>query len=395
MYLLKNFKRAIVKRKYWIRQILVTSIAAAVAWFVGDKLISNGGLVAAIVCVLSIRVSLYKSIREGAGQIIGTAIGAGIALLAVTVFDSEFLVIGMTVLLSAVIARAIRLGEVASVNVPVTALIVIGPGISESTAFHRFSSTLIGAVVGIAFSYFSHPKTPAGRTSDQLRQVGKKAAQQLGLMAEGVAAGYSQSRAGDWLTEARQLVEEIPNLRSQSLEAKRYARWSPLQEADLADQLYLRAIALEHIVVQVRSVARSLFDLAVEGDVNSEPNRPIASAISSASYAVMENAQLDDDANFEVATVSIANDLRLTCRNLATELLGERLDSSQESLIKQIELVSSLQRIADSIDESSPALSEVAMPDEPATAKVMVNPIEQTLNLKDRIWRSIRKFLRR
>ena len=393
--MLKNFKRAIGKRKYWIRQILVTSIAAAVAWFVGDKLISKGGLVAAIVCVLSIRVSLYKSIREGAGQIIGTAIGAGIALLAVTVFDSEFLVIGMTVLLSAVIARAIRLGEVASVNVPVTALIVIGPGISESTAFHRFSSTLIGAVVGIAFSYFSHPKTPAGRTSDQLRQVGKKAAQQLGLMAEGVAAGYSQSRAGDWLTEARQLVEEIPNLRSQSLEAKRYARWSPLQEADLADQLYLRAIALEHIVVQVRSVARSLFDLAVEGDVNSEPNRPIASAISSASYAVMENAQLDDDANFEVATVSIANDLRLTCRNLAAELLGERLDSSQESLIKQIELVSSLQRIADSIDESSPALSEVAMPDEPATAKVMVNPIEQTLNLKDRIWRSIRKFLRR
>ena len=393
--MLKNFKRAIVKRKYWIRQILVTSIAAAVAWFVGDKLISNGGLVAAIVCVLSIRVSLYKSIREGAGQIIGTAIGAGIALLAVTVFDSEFLVIGMTVLLSAVIARAIRLGEVASVNVPVTALIVIGPGISESTAFHRFSSTLIGAVVGIAFSYFSHPKTPAGRTSDQLRQVGKKAAQQLGLMAEGVAAGYSQSRAGDWLTEARQLVEEIPNLRSQSLEAKRYARWSPLQEADLADQLYLRAIALEHIVVQVRSVARSLFDLAVEGDVNSEPNRPIASAISSASYAVMENAQLDDDANFEVATVNIANDLRLTCRNLAAELLGERLDSSQESLIKQIELVSSLQRIADSIDESSPALSEVALPDEPATAKVMVNPIEQTLNLKDRIWRSIRKFLRR
>ena len=393
--MLKNFKHAIVKRKYWIRQILVTSIAAAVAWFVGDKLIAKGGLVAAIVCVLSIRVSLYKSIREGAGQIIGTAIGAGIALLAVTVFDSEFLVIGMTVLLSAVIARAIRLGEVASVNVPVTALIVIGPGISESTAFHRFSSTLIGAVVGIAFSYFSHPKTPAGRTSDQLRQVGKKAAQQLGQMAEGVAAGYSQKIAGDWLTEARQLVEEIPNLRSQSLEAKRYARWSPLQEADLADQLYLRAIALEHIVVQVRSVARSLFDLAVEGDVNSEPNRPIASAISSASYAVMENAQLDDDANFEVATVNIANDLRLTCRNLAAELLGERLDSSQESLIKQIELVSSLQRIADSIDESSPALSEVAMPDEPATAKVMVNPIEQTLNLKDRIWRSIRKFLRR
>ena len=74
---MKKFKNALIKRKNWIRQILVASVAAGVAWFVGDRIISNGGLVAAIVCALSIRVSLYKSVREGLGQIIGTAIGAG------------------------------------------------------------------------------------------------------------------------------------------------------------------------------------------------------------------------------------------------------------------------------------------------------------------------------
>ena len=394
--MLRKFKNALIKRKYWIRQITVAAIASGVAWFIGNRIITNGGLVAAIVCVLSIRVSLYKSIREGAGQIIGTAIGAGIALLTVSIFHSGFLVIGLTVFMSAVVARAIRLGEVASVNVPVTALIVIGPGISESTALNRFSSTLIGAVIAIGFSYFSHPKTPAGRTSDQMKRINLKAAKLLGEMSEGVAAGYSQVVAGEWLEDARQLAEEIPNLRSQSLEAKRYARWSPLQEADKADDLYLRAVGLEHIVVQVRTVARVFFDMAVEGDINSEPNRQIATLISAASYAVSLNAGLEEYENYEVATLNIANQLRDTCANFAADLVGSAGRIGQESLIKEFELVSTIQRIADSIDESSPALSEVAMPDEPAMQKIIqVSPIDQVETLRNRIWKSVRTFLRR
>jgi uncharacterized membrane protein YgaE (UPF0421/DUF939 family) len=393
---LNKLKKAISKRKYWIRQITVAAVASGIAWFVGDRIIAEGGLVAAIVCVLSIRVSLYKSIREGLGQIIGTAIGAGIALLTVSIFHSGFLVIGITVFMSAVVARAIRLGEVASVNVPVTALIVIGPGLSRATAFHRFSSTLIGAVIAITLSYFSHPKTPAGRTTDQLKRIGKSAASLLAIMSEGVAAGYSQKKAGDWLSEGRQLVEEIPNLRSQSLEAKRYARWSPLQEADLADHLYLRAVALEHIVVQTRTIARILFDMAVDGDINSEPNRDIATLISNTSAAITSNSEIEDDANFDLITVNIANELRQVSSNFAAELMGNSARVSQDSLIKQFELVSTISRIADSIDESSPALSEVAMPDEPAMQKIIqISPIEQVETLSNRIWRSIRKFFRR
>ena len=64
-----------VNRKIWVRQIVVASLAAGAAWLVGEQAFSGGGLVAAIVCSLSIRISLYKSVREGLGQILGTAIG--------------------------------------------------------------------------------------------------------------------------------------------------------------------------------------------------------------------------------------------------------------------------------------------------------------------------------
>ncbi|MDA3036515.1 MAG: aromatic acid exporter family protein, partial [Actinomycetota bacterium] len=161
---MKGFFNWLIKlftnRRNWVRQITVAAIASAAAWVIGDALVYEGGVVAAIMCALSIRISLYKSIREGLGLIVGTSIGAGVALLIVYYFGFGVIAIGMTVLLCLVVVRGLRLGEVAAVNVPVTALIVIGPGISGSTAEQRVASTLIGAAVGIIFSYFSHPNTP-------------------------------------------------------------------------------------------------------------------------------------------------------------------------------------------------------------------------------------------
>jgi uncharacterized membrane protein YccC len=383
-------------RKIWVRQIIVASLAAGAAWLIGEQAFDGGGLVAAIVCSLSIRISLYKSVREGLGQILGTAIGAGIALTTVYFFDFGVIAVVTTVLLCSVVARALHLGEVASVNVPVTALIVIGPGISSSTAEHRLYSTLIGAAVAIVFSYFSHASTPAGRTIDQITRLGKKSADLLGNMAEGVASGYSQDEAGKWLLRARILIEEIPNVRAQALEAKRYARWSPLAEADQADALYLRGVAMEHTVVQVRTIARTLFDSAVAGGVTEFANRQIGNALSATSYAIATKVESIESQNAEQRSLNIAEDLRLAAATLAEELIAENDRIDQEEFVRNISLVSNIERIADSLDESSPALSDVRTPGEPSHVKVMkVSPVTLAIKWPKRIWFAIRRFLRR
>jgi hypothetical protein len=383
-------------RKIWVRQIVVASLAAGAAWLVGEQAFDGGGLVAAIVCSLSIRISLYKSVREGLGQILGTAIGAGIALTTVYFFDFGLIAVATTVLFCSVVARGLHLGEVASVNVPVTALIVIGPGISSSTAEHRLYSTLIGAATAIVFSYFSHASTPAGRTIDQITRLGKKSAELLGAMAEGVASGYSQDEAGKWLLRARILIEEIPNVRSQALEAKKYARWSPLAEADEADALYLRGVAMEHTVVQVRTIARTLFDSAVAGGVTQFANRQIGAALSATSYAISTKVESIESQNVGQRALNIAEELRLAADTLAEELIAENDRIDQDEFVRNISLVSNIERIADSLDESSPALSDVKTPGEPAHAQVMkVSPVTLAMKWPKRIWFAIRRFLRR
>ena len=383
-------------RRTWVRQITVAAIASATAWVIGDQLVFSGGLVAAIVCALSIRISLYKSVREGLGQIVGTAIGAGVALLTVHYFNFGVIAIGLTVFLCSVVARGLRLGEVATVNVPVTALIVIGPGISGSTAQHRLASTLIGAAVAIVFSYFSHASTPAGRTVSQIARIGKRSAELISEMAEGVAAGITQKQAGNWLAKARLLVEEIPSLRSQALEAKQYARWSPLAGVDEAEALYVQGVAVEHMVVQVRTIARTLFDSTLDPKRKDSVDREIAYALSATSYAITAKIELIESDYRGSEIDNIARDLRLAADNLTEELLARAEQLPRSQFVRCISLVSQIKIIANSLDESSPALHNVQTPGEPTSAKVIsLSPVVETTKLSKRVWLGLRKFLRR
>lgn len=388
----KKFYYLFKNRKNWVRQILVAGLAGGVSWFVGDLLIQNGGVVAAIVCTLSIRISLQKSVREGFGQIVGTAIGAGIALLTVTLFNFGFIAVATTIIACAVIARALHLGEVASVNVPVTALIVIGPGISESTALHRLGSTLIGAAIAIFFSYFSHPNTPVGRAQIQIKNVSTKAAALLAEMSEGVAAGYTQKDAGSWLARARLLVEEVPAIRAQSVEARSHARWFPTAEKDEAEEIYIAGVAAEHTLVQVRTIARTLFDSAVEGGIAESRKKQIAVALSAASYAISAHIDSPDDINDFDSTPT--DDAREAGSALAESLIEDATDVDQEQIVRGLSIVANIDRIADSLDQNSPAITDVMTPDEPAKDRVLKrSPIEQTSPVWNRIRKIFRKYL--
>ena len=383
---MKRVFKLFTDRRTWVRLIFVSAIASGVAWQVGDLLIKDGGVVAAIICALSIRISLYKSVREGFGQIVGTAIGACVALACVSLFNFGIVSVALTVLFCSVVARALHLGEVASVNVPVTALIVIGPGLSESTAFSRLSSTLIGAAVAIVFSYFSNGKTPAARTVDKISSLANKCANLLGEMSEGVAAGYDQVQAGHWLAKARLLVEEIPGVRAQSLEARGHAKWFPTAEVDEAEELYIRGVAVEHTVVQVRTIARTLFDSSVRGGIAEETKRDIAQALSAASFAVSSKAEQIRTAQGIADSRSATQDARIAGAALADSLMDASDEVDQEQIVRGISLVSNIAIIADSLDESSPALHAVLTPGEPAMNQVLkVSPIEQGARFGARI----------
>jgi hypothetical protein len=323
---------------------------------IGNQLGTNGGVVAAIVSTLTIRISLHRSLREGIGQIIGTTIGAGVATLSVGVFGLGPVAIAITIFICAILARALRLGTIASVNVPVVAMIVIGPGLSESTVAHRLGATGIGALVAILFSYFSHPKTPIDRTYELLNKLGLQGAALLAEMSEGVAAGYSQEDAGHWLARSRALVRALPELRLQISDAKGYTRWIRKGQRDEAEKASMESLAIEHTLVQIRVIARTLFDASVDSGIADLARKETAVVLSAASYALA--AHIEDPEEIVGALKTPTQDLRDATDVLTQALMGNSAKVEKAQIVKGLSVVSNLEIIADSLDFTSPALND-------------------------------------
>jgi hypothetical protein len=192
------------------------------------------------------------------------------------------------------------------------------------------------------------------------------------------------------------LVEEIPNLRSQAIEARRYARWSPLAEVNEAESLYIQGVAIEHMVVQIRSMARTLFDSTLDPKRKEIIDRQIAYALSATSNAITEKLELIESKSRDKQIDNIAKDLRLAADNFTEEIIAMADNLPRTQFVRCISLVAQMKIIANSLDESSPALLSVSTPGEPTSVKVIgSSPITRLGKLSRSIWGALRTFLRR
>ena len=386
---LDRFIQQFVLRWYWIQQVLVTAVAAAIAWQVGDGLFKNGGLVTAIVATLTVSSSLHKSTREGVGQVVGSSVGAGAALLALHFFGLGIITVGITVLISLVAARILHLGSVAAINVPVTALIVIGPGLSEANAVNRLTATIIGAAIAIVLSAFASPKSAARRTIDRISSLSDRCASLLAQMAEGLVDGQTIDDAGRWLARARLLAEEIPSIRNQVIEARVFAKWLPAARAANAETLYLRSIAVEHIIVQTRATSRILYDLQLHGGVQKDLSQGVGALLSVASYALNVSAEDFRFDPYSGSKGSLTSEIRLNARALIAKALTDDDAIATGQVARVLAAVSSTIIIADSLDQISPAIRNVPTP-APLSQRVLArSPLEQAKSWQDRLYRAV------
>lgn len=344
----------------WVQRIVITSLAATTAWLLGGMVNSSDALVAAIVVVITLRTSLQASLGEGFGQLLGTAVGVGVAFVSIHTVGTGAVAIGLTMAISLLIAHVLRLDDGGGMNIAITALIVLGPGMPEATALDRTWATIIGVAVALVFSYWAHPSTPVGRTQKTLASVAAETADLLSVMAQGVSSGYSQTEAGQWLEKSRAISDRTQLARSQAEEAIRYARWSPIAPRDEADAIYTRFVAVEHMTVQVRTVARSLYDAVTQGiELSDMVGQVIGDMLKSASRATQTKATaVESDPHARPTAKSMSN-LRDDSYEALTAVKG--VDDTGE-LILGASLVSSIERLTDSLDMNTPAISEVPTP---------------------------------
>lgn len=335
----------------WLRHYVVMGVAAGLAWVVSDAVshllesFTMPPMVAAITAVLTVQSNLHKASGEAITQLVGTAVGAVLALALAHTALPDALSAGLAVTGAFLLARLLRLGEEAAVLLPITALIVLGPGLAEATAVDRLGATLIGALVAVLCSLLSERSTPLEHAEEMVARLADSTAELLSDVARGAAEGHDVEQALTWLDTARELNLEVDAVRAACQEAVGFSRWYPKASQAEAAALYARFLAVEHTVVSVRAVTRTLVD-AAERNV-AIPNQAVGVALEAAARATEAHA---------AAPLPVDEDLmdtqELQAVNAGGVLVVEPDDSVAES-VNALEEASALL-----VDHAAAALSE-------------------------------------
>ncbi|MFM6840981.1 MAG: hypothetical protein ACKOVI_00960 [Candidatus Planktophila sp.] len=97
-------------------------------------------------------------------------------------------------------------------------------------------------------------------------------------------------------------------------------------------------------------------------------------------------AHIEDPEDIVGAKTSPTDDVREASSQLSEHLIEDGGTVDQEQIIRGLSIVANIGVIADSLDHTSPTLTDVLTPDVPNSAKVFaVSPVDQTTTFVKRI----------
>jgi uncharacterized membrane protein YgaE (UPF0421/DUF939 family) len=245
-------------------QVLKTSVAAIVSWLfcvavLGEPL----PIFAAIAALLVVQPSVNQSFAKGVERSVGVIAGVILAYLAGRFFGhASWIVLGIIVL-SLLLAWALRLSPGSANQIPISAMLVLAIGANTPDyAVNRIIETIIGAAIGLIVNVIIVPPVLLGPAGRAVEQLAESVASTLSGIATALRTPQSQSQLAEMLTQSRTL---------RTLQAKAD---SALQRADESLMLNPRRgryrAALEHdralnlrlgvLVTRAIGMARALHD---------------------------------------------------------------------------------------------------------------------------------------
>ena len=147
---------------------------------------------------------------------------------------------------------------------PISAMLVLAVGGTDSVATSRVLETVIGAVVGVVVGAVVAPPLYVRPASDAVNNLARTAAEVLRRVSSEVRQEYGRDEALRWLDEARGLGREILRADRALERSDSSLRLNPRALRRPYAQVSLRTglEALERAAVSLRGVCRSLVDLA-------------------------------------------------------------------------------------------------------------------------------------
>jgi hypothetical protein len=223
---------------------------------------SQPPVLAPLTALLVTQLTLVKTITGSLQRVASVAAGVLLALAAADLLGLHWWSVGLVIFVSLAVGQVLKLGA-HRIELAVSALLVMTLGGTPGVARTRVLETLIGAGVGVLVNAVAPPVyiRPAG---EAIHALAGDMARVLEGAAADLAEGWSGEDAYERLREARELDGEVGETREAISQAEDSLRLNPrrrLVAGDPSDELREGMSTLEHSVILVRGLMRSLVDL--------------------------------------------------------------------------------------------------------------------------------------
>jgi hypothetical protein len=240
-----------------------TTLAAVIAWELALRLPGTAPpVLAPLTALLVTQLTVVKTITGSLQRVGSVVAGVLVALVVADLLGLHWWSVGLVIFASLAVGQILNLGS-HRVEVPISALLVLTLGGTPGVARTRVLETLIGAAVGVTVNALVVPPVYVQSAGEAIHGLAGDMARVLAGAADDLDEGRSGEDAYERLLEARELDGRVGAAREAIGRAEDSLRLNPRRRlvGDPSDELRACMSALEHSVILVRGICRSLVDL--------------------------------------------------------------------------------------------------------------------------------------
>ena len=192
-------------------QVARLTVAAVVAYLVAGRLIPAGAidLTAPLTALLVVQASTVGTLRMGLVRVGAVLTGVLVAVGVAVTIGLTWWSLAVVIAASLVLAKLLRLAE-QSLEAPISAMLILAVSSPQLAAEMRVGLTLVGTVVGIAFSLVAPVAIPNARAAEAVRRVARSQAALLNEVALALGGRAPQpEEVAAWFDWSEDIDHEI------------------------------------------------------------------------------------------------------------------------------------------------------------------------------------------
>jgi uncharacterized membrane protein YgaE (UPF0421/DUF939 family) len=282
-------------------QVVKTAVAATIAWFVCLLVLpSQLPVFAAVAAIIVVQPSVNQSFTKALERSFGVIIGVIIAYFAGVIFGASSWLILLAILIALLTGWALRLSQAATVQIPISAMLVLAIGAqTPGYAVDRILETILGATVAFVVNLVIVPPVRLQPAHDALSALGRELANTMDSLARLIQEPSTAAERNGALVEARLLAAMLTKARAAIKDGEESLRLNPRGQSHRKTLEREAALLpmLNVLVTRLPGMVRALDDHYDE-TLHSEPTAAgLGDELSRAAHdlrLVIEQAELPD-----------------------------------------------------------------------------------------------------